>query len=765
MSNCCKENKDKCCGISKVVIPAALGDENGEYGPQNGAYSNTLVEYQASGVSYLYSNDGIPTRMGDGIVATIEVGETTTLQPGESATVENTGDKYHAVLNFGIPEGQKGDTGDAATVEVGATTTSAPGSDASVTNSGDEHNAVLDFVIPRGSQGPQGVPGQAATIQVGTVTTLDPDQDATVVNSGTTSAAVFDFGIPKGDKGDTGSVSSEVVTELPVPGDDSKLYLMEKNPTIETESGAEFTIENAATDGEMKLTEIDGNATQTTYSGKNKLPMVDGTATIRGITATIADGVLTLNGTSTGSGILKLTNGVEGTESLSPSEAWLTETFPITNLNGTNIAIDYQSGTSPQASSAFRLYGSTTTYINQWYPLTSDQATVWSSDTPAPSCLCFFFGNGITFSNYKITLQIESGSTATSFEKYVGGTASPNPDYPQPISVVTGENVVKIEGKNLFDGVLEEGIINGNTGEDAYIAGYIRDKNYILVQEQSTYILSSPDFSGSYAVYEYKADKSYNLTTNKITATGAFTTNAGTKYVRFRPSATGLTTSARFQLELGSTATDYEPYQGQEFEVNLGSIELAKIGDYQDRIYKEDSKWYIEKKVGKVVLDGSENWSSSGQTNGFVCVYSQSGSPFYGKLALGNPSYQSMCDHFEFQPNGTTWTGLGKCGFNSAGAFWLQNTQPGDIIAWLASNPTTVYYALATPTTTEITNEALLSQLNFIANLYGGTNNIMLVGTGAQGEIAVEYQTWDKYNRYDVYIWNDEINDYQILNS
>lgn len=209
------KKEKKCCGVSKVVIPAALGDENGEYKPQNGAYSNTLVEYQASGVSYLYSNDGIPTRMGDGIVATIEVGETTTLQPGESATVENTGDKYHAVLNFGIPEGQKGDTGDAATIEVGTTMTSAPGSDASVTNSGDEHNAVLDFVIPRGSQGPQGVPGQAATIQVGTVTTLDPDQDATVVNSGTTSAAVFDFGIPKGDKGDTGSVSSEVVTELP----------------------------------------------------------------------------------------------------------------------------------------------------------------------------------------------------------------------------------------------------------------------------------------------------------------------------------------------------------------------------------------------------------------------------------------------------------------------------------------------------------------------------------------------------------------------
>ena len=51
----------------------------------------------------------------------------------------------------------------------------------------------------------------------------------------------------------------------------------------------------------------------------------------------------------------------------------------------------------------------------------------------------------------------------------------------------------------------------------------------------------------------------------------------------------------------------------------------------------------------------------------------------------------------------------------------------------------TLYYALATPTTTEITDETLLSQLNFIASLYEGVNNISLVGTGAQGEMTLNY--------------------------
>lgn len=497
MSNCCKENKDKCCGISKVVIPAALGDENGEYGPQNGAYFNTLVEYQASGVSYLYSNDGIPTRMGDGIVATIEVGETTTLQPGESATVENTGDKYHAVLNFGIPEGQKGDTGD------------------------------------------------AATIQVGTVTTLDPDQDATVVNSGTTSAAVFDFGIPKGDKGDTGSVSSEVVTELPVPGDDSKLYLMEKDPTVETADGAAFTIQNAATDGEMRLVEIDGNATQ----------------------------------------------------------------------NGT-----------------------------------------------------------------------------------------PTPTAPVAVNTTTGENVVKITGKNLINENGERSsqyIDNAGNFVSGVANGYVNQQLSTKPNTAYTFSASSKTTQNVYIrIGEYRANGSFIKRDLISSLNQTITTDAECYILKTCIDVSAGNHFTNPQLELGSTATAYEPYQGQSHTIDLGSIELAKIGNYQDRIYKQDGKWYVEKQTGKIASYAGETISTD-----YISTT--------GQLTTG----------------------------------------------------ATVYYALATPTTTEITDSTLLSQLNFIANLYGGTNNIMLVGTGAQGEIKVEYQTWDKYNRYDVYIWNDEINDYQILNS
>lgn len=58
-------NTAKCPIFRKVVIPSNMGsDEEGQpYAPENGAYENALVYYEASGVSYIYSSDGIYTKI------------------------------------------------------------------------------------------------------------------------------------------------------------------------------------------------------------------------------------------------------------------------------------------------------------------------------------------------------------------------------------------------------------------------------------------------------------------------------------------------------------------------------------------------------------------------------------------------------------------------------------------------------------------------------------------------------------------------------
>lgn len=46
----------------RVIIPAALGDDK-ENPPENGAYCNALVIYEANNAMYLYSSDGVPTKI------------------------------------------------------------------------------------------------------------------------------------------------------------------------------------------------------------------------------------------------------------------------------------------------------------------------------------------------------------------------------------------------------------------------------------------------------------------------------------------------------------------------------------------------------------------------------------------------------------------------------------------------------------------------------------------------------------------------------
>lgn len=60
----CRKNSCK-CGIEKVFIPAAMGDDSkgSPTAPANGAYCNALVVYEANGHMYIYSKDGIPTRL------------------------------------------------------------------------------------------------------------------------------------------------------------------------------------------------------------------------------------------------------------------------------------------------------------------------------------------------------------------------------------------------------------------------------------------------------------------------------------------------------------------------------------------------------------------------------------------------------------------------------------------------------------------------------------------------------------------------------
>ena len=68
------------------------------------------------------------------------------------------------------------------------------------------------------------------------------------------------------------------------------------------------------------------------------------------------------------------------------------------------------------------------------------------------------------------------------------------------------------------------------------------------------------------------------------------------------------------QIEEGTVATPYEPYQGNKCDILL-PCQLEKVGDVADRLFRrEDGVWGVEKNIRTIVYNGTESWISDGST-------------------------------------------------------------------------------------------------------------------------------------------------------
>lgn len=68
----------------------------------------------------------------------------------------------------------------------------------------------------------------------------------------------------------------------------------------------------------------------------------------------------------------------------------------------------------------------------------------------------------------------------------------------------------------------------------------------------------------------------------------------------------------KFQLEEGTVATPYEPYQGDKLTI-LSPTQLEKVGDVADRIICKDGVWGVEKNIFEHTFNGSEWWQEGGE--------------------------------------------------------------------------------------------------------------------------------------------------------
>jgi len=441
----------------------------------------------------------------------------------------------------------------------------------------------------------------------------------------------------------------------------------------ESGEGESLTLDDTA-EVKFKKFDLKGNTSQTTYSGKNLLnnTLLTTTVTKNGITATPhSDGSITFNGTAT--------------------------TLSFFNLSQQDFG---ENGFNSETGGA-GLYVAT------------DGGTLRMAYDPSNHYTYIQVNNGASLNNVIIYPMIRLKTiTDDTYEPYVGETASPNPSYPQPVNVVSGDNEINVCGKNLW-GSEEHGTIDEQTGVDVYNANRWRTIGYLNVTPNTQYTLSSNANSNIYYIfYYYDSGKTFISSQPAVGKESVTkTTPNNCYYMRCVIADTASTKTTQRQLEVGSSATTYEPYQGNTYNIDLPEgMELCKIGNYQDYFYKDSGKWYLHKEIGKVVLNGSETVEKV--ANGkFRAVQSID----FGQYGYGT-SNQMYSNYFKNNANYATYTTGEGYAWNYYIYFGLETsvTTTTDAQTWLTNNTPTFYGILATPTNTEITYQSLIEQLNAI---------------------------------------------------
>ena len=562
------------------------------------------------------------------------------------------------------------------------------------------------------------------------------------------------------------------------------------------------------------------------------------------------DGSYTITGTATDNVGLNLTSTpiiLENGE---------TYTQSITIINGTQTGSLVPSFKNSQGQITYNFFA------NNQTKTTTDVMTLNNYD--------YYISNGTTV-NFTFKVQLEKSASATSWEPYTNGPA-PNPDYPYPVNVVTGDNEVKVVGKNKFNppsdytGTFRSNVSRTLTIQNGVfnIGGSGGGTSYAITLG-SSYTIQNGDylhiFNDDSAFNIYLVDSSNNNiaeiivnSNNKIVSLDSYAGQTIVSVLFYVNASQGNKTFTFSPMIINgvSIATTYTPYVSQTYPINLGSMELCKIGDYQDVIKRSSGKnlinpnnivqgvvnndngnlegtttsnnktidyteikpntsyyflsnktsgnwgaWYDENKTYisgislGAVIDGVKVSPSNAKylrftlnregnnndylTNTMICEGTSSSTyEPYGKVwckygAIGKVvftgsndedwSYNTIYNFFAisistitnnfvyanyylYYPTYSSISGNYGCWISST-SFRIKNTDYNtaeDFKTWLSNNNVLLYYPLATPTITEITDTTLIEQLDNLEKAYSYDTQTNISQTNQDKPFIISYE-------------------------
>lgn len=450
-------------------------------------------------------------------------------------------------------------------------------------------------------------------------------------------------------------LETEVVSTLPTTGDEGKLYLTPKDYTTGTATGNPITISLGEDAGQITSARIDGDTYQQTYTGKNLFDIGQYSNAL-------------LRGGGTGVSLEKINSRtLRATNKIKQSNNFCGIPVPnYTELLGETVTVSGSIARHdvPNTKIIFAWNTYSVSAFGQSLALGQDGSFSLTQSIPesAPSgaigLLVVIYANGegtlgevdgyVDWSD----IQLEVGSSATSFEPYVGGQPSPNPDYPQQIQTVTGEQTVSING------------------------------------------------------------------------------------------------------------TDYP--------ISLGSIELCKLGTYQDYIWKDGDDWKVHRETKRVTVDGSQRNGNLTQY-GFAQIRIDSEALFVSAPPVSYCSNLSSHDIYSSLPKTyAIRSSSTQCNFR---LYFTPELKDFDAyLDWCAENKPSVVAPLqqSAHTDTTITDQTLIAQLEAVRTASLQASNTITntaTGTNLAGDLELAYCEFDPHSRYDKWLWLDINNDYEQIGS
>ena len=379
-------------------------------------------------------------------------------------------------------------------------------------------------------------------------------------------------------------------------------------------------------------------------------------------------------------------------------------------------------------------------------------------------------------------IMIYEGTEDKPYEAY-GKT--PTPDFPSEVKTVTGNVKIGIYNNNLVDfsnaitttkadytfkndiltvfstnktdknyNCIEYGIdvdyLKNNKGKTLYfnydsldLSKYTATDNWIVSLRIAVNgeIKSFPTLSKAGEITPVKIPNDGEITSAKMLV---FCNNT---------SKTGVDSTVSIikpMLCIDIEKTDYVEHQSGNYPLTLGDIELCKIGDYADYIYKADGKWFKRSYIGKKIFDGTETIGKSSNTSADIFSYTSG-------ITDTSGTSETKCNYLVYKNTND----IGSCRKHNNfiylipyayGTATIEEFKTTLATLYANGNPYIVYYILATPTDTEITDTTLIAQLNALENaqLYEGITNISITGDNLTPILDIDYWPWFKGETGDV---------------